>query len=392
MKDLGGIIDNFLLRRPIPFVVFVAPAAEKMGAAARAASADGQIEVRAFDAAKAQPPSSPNILVLAPKDLVSGDTTRALLAHARAARPARPVLFGGARNRDVLVDAINTWRVFRVVPEQTPEVLRDALTQAYQAMCVELTLKRLGGDLVDETTQLEQTLANLRATQQRVIELERGNVLGRAASSLMPVITSHLNALETFKVIASASLHRDDPELRDMLTSAFEGVAALRTMLEDLLTYAESTPAPGNPAVVNLDETVASALAFGRFDPLANGRPVQTTLQSGIAVLFDRDRLRQVVLNLLRSAYQIAAPKEPLTVRTLKKGQDGVLEVESNGAPISEDARAQLFDPAFRLGGDAGLGLSPCRLMVERYGGSISCINVPGRGPCFRVRLPRAPS
>jgi len=62
--------------------------------------------------------------------------------------------------------------------------------------------------------------------------------------------------------------------------------------------------------------------------------------------------------------------------------------VVCKGAAIPEESRAQIFDPFFTLTGDEGLGLHPCRLIVERYGGTIECMDLPERGSCFRVRLP----
>ena len=394
MKSVRAAIDDYLQRQPhpLPFQVCIAPEAAKAGLAKLAAGAVGRPRVFPFEEASiAAAGESPAILVVVPQDLVAGPMASRLLEYAQASRPARPVLLGGARNRDVLVDAINTWRIFRVVPEQAAEVLRDAVHQAWQALCVELALKSAAGELLDDTTRLEQALAALRATQQKLLQLERLNTLGRAASSVLPVIALHLNALEEFNVIASAGMHRHDPELQGMLTSALEGMQALRTMLEDLLTYAGSGPAHTRPALVELDKTVASALSFARFDPLANGRAVRAELKTEARVLFDSHRLRQVVLNLLRTAYQSAPSSGPgVTVRTSAQGGDAILEVQCAGAVIPEDARVQIFDPFFTLTGDEGLGLNPCRLIVERYGGTIECVNVTGRGTCFRVRLPRS--
>jgi hypothetical protein len=105
------------------------------------------------------------ILVLAPTDLL-GPNREALAKLARAALPGRPILVGGGQNRDILLYAINSWRVYRVVPEETlPAGLIDAIRKTYEAMQMECGLEKAANNLRHDTERLEGALGTLQETR-----------------------------------------------------------------------------------------------------------------------------------------------------------------------------------------------------------------------------------
>lgn len=102
--------------------------------------------------------------------------------------------------------------------------------------------------------------------------------------------------------------------------------------------------------------------------------------------------LSVVLSNLYQNANQAMGGIGPLTVRTLRKGNQIRLSVEDSGSGISEDIKTKIFEPFFttkKNGEGMGIGLSLCREIVERCGGRISCESMPdqGRGACFIIDL-----
>ena len=96
-----------------------------------------------------------------------GPQREKLLDLAQAARPGRPVLYGGTGNREILMDAINTWRVFRVVPEgPRPVMLADAIRKAQETLELECSLELAAAELRTDTDRLEDALAELRESQE----------------------------------------------------------------------------------------------------------------------------------------------------------------------------------------------------------------------------------
>jgi two-component system sensor histidine kinase HydH len=103
----------------------------------------------------------------------------------------------------------------------------------------------------------------------------------------------------------------------------------------------------------------------------------------------DRERMRQVLANLMSNAVQAGDGRVQVSVARA----DGqlVYEVRDHGAGIAEEDLGRIFEPFYtkRVRG-TGLGLAVARRLVELHGGSIEADNAPGGGARFRVRIPPA--
>jgi two-component system, OmpR family, sensor histidine kinase BaeS len=110
----------------------------------------------------------------------------------------------------------------------------------------------------------------------------------------------------------------------------------------------------------------------------------------------DRDRLTQVLLNLLRNALEHTPAGGSVTV-SVEPAEDGIsIEVRDTGAGIAAEHLPQVFerffraDPARRHVAGSGIGLTISRAIVQGHGGTITVhSDGPGRGATFTVRLPR---
>jgi signal transduction histidine kinase len=334
----------------------------------------------------------PAILVLCPADL-RGTRRGPLLDLMHAALPGRPVLYGGTGNRDVLLDAINNWRVSRIVPDEPrPELLLDGIRKAQAALELECGVEQAAAELRAETQSLEAALRVLRETEDRTRRAERLATLGRITSSLIPVIGSHLDALQDFNALLVAGTRDPDPRLDELLNYAFTGIRSLHAMLDEIRSYAESRPEVYRLELEDADAIVQFVVSFCRYDPLAGRRRLTADLTSQAKIRADSFRLYQSLINLLRNAFQATPPGGDVVVRTSTVENDVLIDVENTGDPIPADIQARLFEPFFSTKGDGGmgLGLSTCKITIERHGGTITCTSAPGQPTRFRIRLPRA--
>ena len=108
----------------------------------------------------------------------------------------------------------------------------------------------------------------------------------------------------------------------------------------------------------------------------------------------DRQRLGQVVDNLLSNALKFTPPGGRVAVRLRRTPAGRVaIEVEDSGIGIPEPEQARLFDRFFRADGARaipgnGLGLAVARAIVEAHRGTIGVTSLEGAGSTFRVELP----
>ncbi len=133
-------------------------------------------------------------------------------------------------------------------------------------------------------------------------------------------------------------------------------------------------------------------------ESLLRDRPIRfrSSLDDGIRVQADTERLRQVLLNLIGNAAKYTAVGE--IVLCAAEADDEVdISVQDTGVGIPEAELQDIFRPFFRgsLRGDvtgAGLGLSLSSRLAALMGGSIAVASRPGEGSTFTLHLKRARS
>jgi len=114
----------------------------------------------------------------------------------------------------------------------------------------------------------------------------------------------------------------------------------------------------------------------------------------------DRQRLLQVLVNLIGNAIKYNRPHGQVRVVCFGQGQMVRLSVEDNGVGIAPGDLQHLFEPFFRGAaagvpppeGSNGLGLAITRSLVVAMDGDISVNSEPGRGSTFTLSLKRAES
>ncbi len=199
-------------------------------------------------------------------------------------------------------------------------------------------------------------------------------------------------------VRAYAELFRRGAASRpDDLERAMGGIGReserMSLLVEDLLLLArldEGRPLERQP--VDMEEVVGEAVETAK--TVEPSRPIDLAAEPAF-VLGDRDRLRQVVDNLLANVRSHTPAGAPVHVRVSRNGTNAVLEVEDSGPGLSEEEVEQVFERFYRgdpsrtrASGGVGLGLSIVSAVAEAHGGTATARSDPGKGSTFVVSLP----
>ena len=122
-------------------------------------------------------------------------------------------------------------------------------------------------------------------------------------------------------------------------------------------------------------------------------------LDSKLQVMADRQRLKQVLINLLGNAVKYTPMAGTVTCAVV--GHEGSalrINISDNGPGIPDDKLSRLFSPFDRLGAEqstvegTGLGLALCRRLTQAMNGTIGVDSKVGHGSTFWVELPLAES
>jgi two-component system, OmpR family, sensor kinase len=199
---------------------------------------------------------------------------------------------------------------------------------------------------------------------------------------------------------AYAELFRRGADRRpDDLARAMEGITReskrMSVLVDDLLLLArldEGRPLERRP--VELDEVVSEAVETAQ--AVEPGRPISLDAEPA-AVLGDRERLRQIVDNLLVNVRSHTPEGTPVSVRVARDNGSALVEVSDEGPGLTAEQADRVFERFYRVdqsraraSGGVGLGLSIVAAVAEAHGGSVAAESEPGHGATFRIMLPLA--
>ncbi|MCP3097969.1 PAS domain-containing sensor histidine kinase [Myxococcus sp. K15C18031901] len=243
-----------------------------------------------------------------------------------------------------------------------------------------------------------------RKRAEEVREMERLREALQARDEFLSVASHELKTPLTSLQLKLSSLLRlaeGAPEaglpgsrLAKDLELARRQVRKLTDLIEDLLDVSrisagrlQLSPAPMDLAAL-VDEVVA------RNAPLSTqaGSRVDVEAVSPVPGRWDRERLDQVVTNLLANALKYGAGR-PVLVRLGLEADTVVLSVTDEGIGISREDLPRIFERFARAVSERryhglGLGLFITQQVVLAHGGTVDARSVPGEGSTFTVRLP----
>ncbi len=185
---------------------------------------------------------------------------------------------------------------------------------------------------------------------------------------------------------------------RENLLAAQAQVGTLTRLVEDLRLLALNDAGQLRLDVAPLDLAVFLREIVDSHQIQAQDRGVSLTLEvpsSLSSVLADRDRLAQVMGNLLSNAFRYVSRGGRIGVRVEEQGQKIIVYLTDDGPGIPSEDLPHLFERFWRgdqarrqaIGG-SGLGLTIARSLIEAHGGRIWAHSIEGEGSTFAFALP----
>ncbi|MEN3337650.1 MAG: hypothetical protein V7647_1326 [Acidobacteriota bacterium] len=198
------------------------------------------------------------------------------------------------------------------------------------------------------------------------------------------------------RATAESALASTDPAtLREALADCLEESDRVIAMLNTLMDISEAET--GTMALrrepTNLADLIEQSVDL--YEDLAEqrGLKIESASDDNLVIGVDRNRMRQVVANLLDNAVKYTRAGGRITIEARRSGSDAVLSVTDTGVGIPSDELPRIWDRLYR--GDKsrserglGLGLSLVKAIVEAHGGRVAVTSTPGHGSRFDLTLP----
>jgi signal transduction histidine kinase/CHASE3 domain sensor protein len=234
-------------------------------------------------------------------------------------------------------------------------------------------------------------------TQQRELDRLKEDFVATVSHELRTPLTSMMGFLEMIREGEAGELTE---EQQRFLAIVYRSSERLQRLVGDLLFVArlDANGLQLQFGDVQLDDVVRESIEST--SALARSREIdlQSDLREVNAISADKERLSQLVGNLVGNAIKFTPAGGRVTVRTFGNATHVVLEVEDTGIGIPTAEQGQLFQRFFRSSTateqaipGTGLGLVITRAIAEAHGGSIVVRSQVGEGTCFRVELPLEP-
>jgi len=185
----------------------------------------------------------------------------------------------------------------------------------------------------------------------------------------------------------------DLPEARAALADIIAGARRTNEVIRQLQAFL--TAGTLEQTCLNINDVIHETIGLVRSDADAQHVLIALDLATDLPLVSgDRIQLRQVLLNLVRNAFeamhQVADGGRTLVVRTTSTTTGGItVAVQDHGLSINETDLARLFHPFFTTkAGGMGLGLALSRSIITAHGGWIWATRNPDQGLTVSFTLP----
>jgi len=255
--------------------------------------------------------------------------------------------------------------------------------------------------VICEVNKENDNIIELVGAYQDISELKKiEKIQNEFVSAVSHELRTPLTAIHGSLVLLNSNkLDDSNPALRnEMLNIAERNSDRLLLLINDILDMEkiESGKLDFTMSNYNLGELISQAMAEN--DAIARKYNVTIKLVTDIPdteVHIDKERLFQILTNLISNAAKFSPENSVIEVSTLLNKDEVCISIQDYGSGIPDDFRDKIFtkfsqadNSNIRQQGGTGLGLSICKSIINSMGGNIGYESKPGEGSRFYITFP----
>ncbi|WP_068592613.1 sensor histidine kinase [Paenibacillus macquariensis] len=241
---------------------------------------------------------------------------------------------------------------------------------------------------IGEERILEMKQGNRNKRQEEQLRSEKMQMVGQLAAGMAHEIRNPLTSIQGFIQLSKKSGYNIEPWY-DVIMSEITRVGELTV---EFLQF--SKPHESHMKAEVMAKCMAKVYSLCESEVTSYGHILEMeSSDEDIMVIMDRDKIIQVLINLIRNAFQAMEQAGHIHFILSREGEMAVIQVCDNGKGIPQSEISKIFDPFYTTKEEGtGLGLSLCSKIIEDHDGYISVESEVGSGTVFTVKLPMYPA
>jgi signal transduction histidine kinase len=247
------------------------------------------------------------------------------------------------------------------------------------------------------TSQLEQTLSQLRSTQEQIVKQERLRALGMMAGGIAHDFNNALTMMLGYGELLLPHLREHAPDKeRGYLAHMISAAQDARHVVSRLREFYRPRGAEDVRVSVDLNGVVEQAISLTspKWKGERRAEGVQISMVTDLKVIppvaGSAADLREVLTNFIFNAVDAMPVGGTIHIATRMQDERVCVSVSDTGTGMTDEERQRCLEPFFTTKGDhgTGLGLSVVYGIVQRHGGTVEIASKKGEGATFTVVLP----
>ncbi len=240
---------------------------------------------------------------------------------------------------------------------------------------------------------LVEDLTDLETLEAELAHSDRLASIGRLAAGVAHEIGNPVTGIAS---LAQNLREETDPEMvRASIESILDQTKRIASIVQSLMNFSRGGEVAIERRPFRLAEAVEDAIALVRLTRSGKQVACCNSCPGDLELVGDRQRLSQVLVNLLTNACDASEPGAEVEIFAFQR--DGVVQVEvmDQGEGIPEQAQGEIFEPFYTTKAPnegTGLGLSMVYKIIQEHQGEIEVDSAPGVGTRIIIRLPQGPN
>ncbi|WP_337034357.1 sensor histidine kinase [Paenibacillus illinoisensis] len=220
--------------------------------------------------------------------------------------------------------------------------------------------------------------------EEEIYRSERLRAVGELAAGMAHEIRNPLTAIRGFLQLSRGQAYNIAPWYEVIMGE----VIRVTDLTAEFLQFSKPQAHLMKPE--RLGQCLERVLSLTESDAASRGHRITLEMTGEtIVVNMDRDKIVQVLINLIRNAFEAMEDPGEVRIGLLHNGEEALISITDTGSGIPENALATIFDPFYTTKEEGtGLGLALCQKIALDHHGKITVHSEIGNGATFTLHLP----